>query len=109
MKNKNLFKIMSLFLALALSNFSFSQNEKATESKFADYAVGISLSLFGGAIGFTHNWNPKTSFQAALGGFQEQRQLIQLLMAQRLLLKLQMIVSLEHFFQIFSWEFLGDF
>ena len=69
MKNKNLFKIMSLFLAIALSNLSFSQDEKATESEFADYAVGISLSPFGGAIGFTHNWNPKTSFKAALGGF----------------------------------------
>ena len=69
MKNKNLFKIMSLFLAIALSNFSFSQDEKATESEFADYAVGITGSPFGGAIGFTHNWNAKTSFQAALGGF----------------------------------------
>ena len=47
MKNKNLFKIMSLFLAIALSNFSFSQDEKATESEFADYAVGITGSPFG--------------------------------------------------------------
>lgn len=60
---------MSLFLAIALSNFSFSQDEKTTESEFADYAVGITGSPFGGAIGFTHNWNAKTSFQAALGGF----------------------------------------
>ena len=69
MKNKNLVQLFAFFLVIGLTNTSYSQGETETNDVFADYAAGISLSPFGGSLGFTHNWSPKTSFQAALGGF----------------------------------------
>ena len=69
MKTKNKIATLILVLITGLTNITIAQEEKTNDNEFADYAVGISLSPFGGAIGFTHNWNPKTSFKAALGGF----------------------------------------
>jgi len=69
MKTKNIIAAVTLVLITVLSNVTIAQEEKINNNEFADYAAGISLSPFGGSVGFTHNWNPKTSFQAALGGF----------------------------------------
>ena len=69
MKTKNIIATFILVLITGLSNITTAQEEKTNDNEFADYAAGISLSPFGGSVGFTHNWNPKTSFQAALGGF----------------------------------------
>jgi hypothetical protein len=69
MKTKNIIATFILVLITGLSNITIAQEEKTNDNEFADYAAGISLSPFGGSVGFTHNWNPKTSFQAALGGF----------------------------------------
>ena len=42
---------------------TIAQDEKANDNEFADYAVGIVLSPFGGTAGFTHNWTPKHRFK----------------------------------------------
>ena len=69
MKTKNIIAVLSIVLITGLTNVTISQSEKTNDNEFADYAAGISLSPFGGSVGFIHNWNSKTSFQAALGGF----------------------------------------
>ena len=60
--------ITAIFVLTACPKLIFSQEDNSKED-FANYSAGLSLSPFGGAVGFTHNWNEKTSFQAALGGF----------------------------------------
>lgn len=60
--------ITAIFVFMASPNIILSQDD-VTDENFANYSAGLSLSPFGGAVGFTHNWNEKTSFQAAIGGF----------------------------------------
>lgn len=59
---KRILLLITVF-AISLAN---AQNET---KEFANYSVGVSVSPFGGSLGFGYNLSPKTTFQASIGGF----------------------------------------
>ena len=44
-------------------------NAQNKTKEFANYSVGVSVSPFGGSLGVGYNLSSKTTFQAAIGGF----------------------------------------
>jgi len=59
-------KTILLLITVFAISFSNAQNET---KEFANYSVGVSVSPFGGSLGFGYNLSPKTTFQASIGGF----------------------------------------
>lgn len=65
---KKIYLLKTLF-TLTLFTLILNVNAQSETKEFANYSVGASISPFGGSLGFGYNLTPKTTFQAAIGGF----------------------------------------